>query len=203
MNAKTLQLDWRAAALASELALRRWGLMRVLALGMLAGGTMALAAQMAYSFSRPERDLQDQLTVRRNALRQAMTVDPKAAQTSTGLDPLLSLLGEGDRVEQYVKEVFATAHESGIDLGAGEYRWAREAHAETDRYQVRLPVKGSYASIRGFCEQVLVKLPFASLDDFSLKRESIGDAEVEAQLQFSFHLHASAAGQAGTKEGHS
>ena len=200
MKAMTLNFNWRALALEGELSLLRWGWVRVLAACVLAAGAVLLAMQLV-QLSRSEADLKSQLAARRDTLQQLVKADPKAAQSASGMDPLLSLLGEGDRVEQYVQQVFAIARATGIHLGAGEYRWMREAHADTDRYQMRLPVKGRYAEIRIFCEQVLAELPFASLDDFSLKRDNIGEAEVEAQLQFSFHLHPSAAAQAGLKGG--
>lgn len=203
MKAMTPNFNWRALALEGELTLLRWGPARMLAAGVLAAGAVMLALQLV-QLSRSEAELKSQLAARRDTLQQLLKADPKAAQDAAGSDPLLSLmtqLGEGDRVEQYVQQVFATARATGIHLGEGEYRWMHEAHAETDRYQMRLPVKGRYAEIRVFCEQVLAELPFASLDDFSLKRDNIGEAEVEAQLQFSFHLHPSAAAQAGLKGG--
>ncbi|MBV8503808.1 MAG: hypothetical protein JO006_19065 [Paucibacter sp.] len=201
MKAESFPFDWRALALSTELALRRWGPVRVLALGMLGLGTLLLLLLMLRS-AAAEAPLRERLATRQQALRQALAAARPSPRDATGLGPLMAALGEGDRVEQYVQQVFNTAHAGGIHLGSGEYRWQRDARAETDRYQLRLPVKGPYADVRAFAEQVLADLPFASLDEFSLKRDSIEQEVVEAQLLFSFHLHASAAGQAALKEGH-
>jgi hypothetical protein len=56
------------------------------------------------------------------------------------------------------------------------------------RYRVRLPLVGSYLQIRAFVEQSLQELPFASLDELSLRREGIASGELEAGLTLSLHL---------------
>ena len=56
------------------------------------------------------------------------------------------------------------------------------------RHQILLPVKGGYSEIRQFCEKTLRTLPFASLDDLSFKRETIGEAELESSLRFTLYL---------------
>ena len=56
------------------------------------------------------------------------------------------------------------------------------------RYQITLPVKGSYISIRGFLRRVLNDIPSASLDGISLQRQNAGDEILEAQIRLSlFH----------------
>jgi hypothetical protein len=55
-------------------------------------------------------------------------------------------------------------------------------------YQLNLPVKGSYAAIWQFALSALRAIPFASLDDISFRRDSIGDATVEARLRFTLYL---------------
>jgi hypothetical protein len=55
-------------------------------------------------------------------------------------------------------------------------------------YQVTLPVKGSYAAVWNFALDSLRAIPFASLDDISFKRDSIGDDKVAARLRLTLYL---------------
>jgi hypothetical protein len=191
--------DWRALLLGAELALMRLGALPLLAGVLLLAGLLVTGVQLL----RPDADetvLRETLARRReelHALQLAANAPPDAAAARM---PLAELLGEGERVEHYVQQLFRAARALELGLDSGEYRWLRDAQAETDRYQIRLPVKGSYAAIRAFGEKVLAELPFASLDEFTLKREAIDADQLVATLQFSLHLHPGAAGRAALKE---
>ena len=50
------------------------------------------------------------------------------------------------------------------------------------------PVKGADRQIRQFAEQVLLALPFASLDEISFKRDNIGSPLIESRITFTIFL---------------
>jgi len=58
------------------------------------------------------------------------------------------------------------------------------------RYQVTLPVKGSYVQIRQFVDQALIDVPVAALDDINFKREAIGATQLEARIKFTLYVGA-------------
>jgi hypothetical protein len=62
-----------------------------------------------------------------------------------------------------------------------------EAGLDLLRYQITLPVKGSYASIRGFLRRVLRDIPSLSLDGIAIQRQNVGDEAVEVQIRFSLY----------------
>ena len=97
-------------------------------------------------------------------------------------------LGEQRYAEQQVKTLFALAAKSGLSLSQGEYKSAPVAAARLHTYQITLPVKGSYKAIWQFSLAALRAMPFAALDDISFKRETIGDANVEARLRLTLYL---------------
>ena len=57
------------------------------------------------------------------------------------------------------------------------------------RYEMVLPVTGSYQHIRTFITQVLYQLPALALGDVQIKRENTLNPLVEARLTFVFLLH--------------
>ena len=93
----------------------------------------------------------------------------------------------------WLGRIYAAAQRRGLSLELGQYKPAQEAGARLMRYQVVLPVRGSYAQIRGFVNEVLREVPSASLDDIALKRDNIGSGQIEARLRMTIFL--AAAGQ--------
>lgn len=97
-------------------------------------------------------------------------------------------LGEKAYAEQQLRTLFAIAAKNNLVLSQAEYKPAHDKNGGFHTYQVHLPVKGPYPAIRQFCEQVLLAIPFASLDEMAFKRESVGSPALEAKLRFTLYL---------------
>lgn len=131
---------------------------------------------------------QQQLQILRQQMAQAPVVmsDPVSPAVS-GLS-FQSVLGQVSEIEQYVGVLLSLSQTLEMPALAGEYKLSCDAAARLCRYRVRLPLVGSYLQIRTFVEQSLLELPFASLDELSVRREGIASGELEAGLSFSLHL---------------
>lgn len=97
-------------------------------------------------------------------------------------------LGDRRYAEQQVKTLFAVAARHGLTLSQAEYRASYDKPSRVIAYQVSLPVKGTYPAIRQFCEQVLLAIPFAALDEIGFKRDAIGNNTLEAKVRFTLYL---------------
>jgi hypothetical protein len=175
--------------LRASLALRRlgWGNTAAMLLSML-----ALAA-WTVPLPRARHELEDsQRTVERAraAVQEAGAPKPAAALSTNEerLAAFYQALGERRYAEQQVKTLFALAEKNGLVLNQGEYRLASVKDGHFDTYQVTLPVKGSYGAVHKFYEQVLLAIPFASLDQMNFKRDTISSSAIEAQLRFTLYL---------------
>ena len=80
------------------------------------------------------------------------------------------------------------ALQAGIAFNRADYRLATAPDRRLDRYQIVLPVRGSYPAIRSFIALTLHDLPTVSLDQVQLQRREVGETEVDAQLVFTLHL---------------
>jgi hypothetical protein len=166
----------------------------VSALGPVACGAavLCLAGALALAWLLPERALQHQRQI--GALAQATMPPPVAALAPAPASPNENLalfydtLGERRYAEQQVKTLFALAAKSGLVLSQGEYKGAFEQNGRFHTYQVNLPVKGSYGAIWQFGMLALRAIPFASLDDISFRRDTIGAPTVEARLRLTLYL---------------
>jgi hypothetical protein len=118
-----------------------------------------------------------------------------AAPPQDNLDAFFAALGKRRYAEQQVRTLFALAAKNGLSLSQGEYKTGYDRNARVSTYQVNLPVKGSYGAIWQFALGALRAIPFASLDDISFRRDSIGDPVVEARLRLTLYLKDAAGGE--------
>ncbi len=112
------------------------------------------------------------------------------SQNETRVSQFYATLGEDGYAEQQLKTFFDIAGKDGLKLNQGEYKVSYERNSDTVAYQIELPVTGPYRTIRQFCEEVLLAIPFASLDEISFKREAISSANLDAKLKFTLYLSA-------------
>jgi Tfp pilus assembly protein PilO len=91
---------------------------------------------------------------------------------------------------EWLDKLYAAADAEKLVLTQGEYRSVADKSGKLTRYQVTLPVKGSYAQIRRFIDMALIAVPVAALEDVNFKREAIGSAELEARIKFTLFLGA-------------
>ena len=123
------------------------------------------------------------------ALQQPLPVVAPVVETrQTNLDNFYKTLGQQARVEEQVKTLFALAKKQGLALAQGEYKALPERNGKYLKYQIILPLKGSYSVIRQFGEQALLAIPFASLDEMTFKRDNISNRVLEAKLRFTLYL---------------
>lgn len=164
------------------------------------GGALVIAAVAALAWLLPAAARRDAANARVLAAAMAparpLAVTPAAATpaaapaaaTDANLAAFRDVLGERRYVEQQVGTLFALAAKNGLTLAQGEYKSVPERSGGFVSYQVNLPVKGSYGAIWQFAGAALGAIPFASLDDISFRRDSIGQAGVEARLRLTLYL---------------
>ena len=160
-----------------------------LLMGALCMATMGVWFGLLPTAKKQWAEKNQELQTLRHQMLQApvvMSADAGLA-TAPGLD-FQSVLGQVAEVESYVGTLLSLSQTLEMPAVTGEYKLSCDAATRLCRYRVRLPLVGSYLQIRAFVEQSLLELPFASLDELSLRREGIGSGELEAGLTFSLHL---------------
>lgn len=162
------------------------------ALGPVAIGAIVLllagAGSLWWLLPQGARQADSHAQAMRAARAPAVVVKSAPVLANENLALFYATLGEKRYAEQQVKTLFGLAAKSGLSLSQGDYKSAYDRNGRLHTYQVTLPVKGSYASIWQFGMLTLRAIPYASLDDISFKRETIGDAVVEARLRVTLYL---------------
>lgn len=138
------------------------------------------------------RDLQ-QLEARAEAarervLRVARGVEVAPALPGRELASLQENLPAQQEATAAIERIYATAAQEGIALARGEYALALDPQTRLARYQMLLPVRGSYPQLRSFLAAVRRQLPALVLEDIDLQRKRIADSELEGRLRMALYL---------------
>lgn len=141
-----------------------------------------------------EKDDHRTIARARNRLLSPAAIDTVlATPTPDHLATFYDALGDSRHAEQQLKTLFDLAQKNNLSLSTADYRSTPEKNSRVRVLQISLPVKAAYPAIRQFAEQVLLTIPFASLDELRFKRDSIGSPLLEAHLRFSLFLLATPA----------
>jgi Tfp pilus assembly protein PilO len=76
---------------------------------------------------------------------------------------------------------------TGVQLKSASYR-TQPLEGRIVRYEIVLPVAGSYPQIREFLKRSLAEIPVLSIDRLTLKRESRNDGALQAELRMTLHM---------------
>jgi hypothetical protein len=131
---------------------------------------------------------------RKTLAQPQVDVAPPLSNAERNLQAFHDLLGESRYAEQQVKTLFAIAAKNNLTLSQAEYKLGNSKSGTFSTYTISLPVHGQYGAIRTFCQQVLLAIPFASLDQVEFKRDAVGNTNLEGKLRFTLYLD----GQHGT-----
>jgi hypothetical protein len=113
------------------------------------------------------------------AARAALPADGNAAPALPPLAPA---------ADAALRRLYAAAGESRLQLEQGEYRLVEIRDAKLSRYQLSLPLQGSYPALRSFLARALNQEPALALTALQLQREAVEATELEATLNFSLFL---------------
>ncbi len=94
----------------------------------------------------------------------------------------------GASAPNWLERIHDAARAHRLDLMQGDYRLARSGQGQLARYQVTLPLQGSYPNIRGFLNAVLSEVPAASLDQVAFERQKIGEDAVRVTVRLTLYL---------------
>ncbi|NWL77606.1 pilus assembly protein PilO [Pseudomonas taiwanensis] len=87
-----------------------------------------------------------------------------------------------------IDRIYVLAQQEGISLARGEYALGLDPKTRLARYQVLLPVRGSYPQLRRFLHGLQAQLPALALEEVDLQRKQIADSELEGRIRMTLYL---------------
>lgn len=117
---------------------------------------------------------------------------PESARNSrTGqkLEKLYDTLGREEKATDWLAKLYAISKATGVEMQSASYKTdTADKGSRIERYEITLPVSGTYAQLRDFLGRSLAEIPILSLDQINLRREHRREAEIQAELRLTLHL---------------
>jgi Tfp pilus assembly protein PilO len=161
-----------------------FGGMGLAALAVLAGVLVFFVFVLRPLETRGER-LKEQLAA--GAARTSSAGAGSPGQTAEKLAALYEHLQTREQTTDLLARLYAAGNAAGVDLRAADYR-LQQGGARIERYEITLPVAGSYPQIRTFLGKALADIPALSLDKVSFRKQRANDAQVQADMHLTFHI---------------
>lgn len=106
-------------------------------------------------------------------------------------DPLADVhrqLPAQPQATEAIERVYRMARAENISLSRGEYALGVDPETRLARYQIVLPLRGSYPQIRRFLQALLAQMPALVMEDIDLQRKRIGDSELTGRIRMTLYL---------------
>jgi Tfp pilus assembly protein PilO len=127
-------------------------------------------------------------TLRERVARQAPSGATRSA--ASGADKVAAVyafLRKDEQTTDWLAKLHGIGAATGVQLKSASYRTQPTA-GRIVRYEIVLPVAGSYPQIREFLKRSLAEIPVLSIDQLTLKRESRDNGAVQAELRMTLHM---------------
>lgn len=148
-------------------------------LGAVGTAALVMAAAAGMFFLLVLQPMKDE----RARLEGALSRTPKA---QANLVEFYGFLESKEETTDALAKLYAIGKATGVDLQSGSYR-TQPAAGRLERYELALPVAGSYAQIRDFLNRALAEIPSLSLDQMTLRRDGRNDTTLHAELRLTLH----------------
>ncbi len=133
-----------------------------------------------------EREREREAQARWDAER-GLTVARRGGSPQATLDGFVALLPATDGLAAAIEAIHAAADRERLAIERGDYRVTRDLGGRAQRHVLLLPVRGAYADLHGWLQQVLHRYPFIALDELDVRRAANDETMVEARVQFSLY----------------
>jgi Tfp pilus assembly protein PilO len=152
------------------------------AVGLLAGALLFLLLVLQPLEAR-KAELTEQVASRGSSAAAGSSL----AQTAEKLAALHAFLETREEPTQLLAKLYGAGAAAGVELRAAEYR-LHKTGTRIERYEITLPVTGSYAQVRSFIGGAMKEIPALSLDQVSFRRQRADDTQVQAEMRLTLHL---------------
>ena len=180
----------RVHSLLLQERLRAFGWPALAGAGLILAGLLYALAGLWPAW-RADAELADRSRQAERLLRDVENgVAPAPAQALPGrqLDDFHQRLPAQLQATQALDRIYVLAGREHITLARGEYALGIDPQTRLARYQIVLPVSGSYAQLRRFLHAVGRELPALVLEDLDLQRKRIADAQLSGRIRMTLYL---------------
>jgi hypothetical protein len=156
------------------------GAMGVAAIALFIGATLFMVFVL-----QPLKDKNRWHAARAEAVSDAPV---SAGGANPKLAALYDYLAKPEATTDWLAKLYAIGHATGVELQSASYKTQSVAAGRLERYEMTIPLTGSYTQMREFLKRALVEIPVLSLDQVTLKREHRREGMLQAELRLTLHM---------------
>lgn len=130
------------------------------------------------------------LEQKERALRAAIEGHAGRPQAQLGADRVAAFYRFLERKEEttdWLAKLHGIGTATGIQMRTASYR-TQPTEGRIVRYEIVLPVTGSYGQIRDFLKRAALEIPVLSIDQVTLKKEERKGAALQAEMRLTLHM---------------
>lgn len=130
---------------------------------------------------------------------QHSTQSAPSALDNSQLD-FLQQLGNSRQLTSYYASILDASQASGLQILNVEFRTGIKVSDKINRQDLSILVRGPYSNIRKFTNSTMGAMPFLSLNNLEISRDTVANPAADARFDFSVYLLNSSGDSAGNKE---
>ena len=150
----------------------------IASLGLLAAGLLFLVFTLKPLEAR-NAQLQSQLA--------ALPKSGPSSDPSAKLSNFYAFFDKQEDATDWLAKLDAMAKSAGVEMSSGRYQM-QDTGTPLARYELTLPLAGSYPQIRAFLEAALAQIPVLSVDQLSFRRKNASETQVQADVRLSLYM---------------
>ncbi len=196
MDLKRLNTETLSAQLNQWLPQLRWQIGRLGTPGKIGIGLLVVSGIYFFSAVAPQETMLQQLKERADTLQiqaqKPATADAEAGKKMTGDQALQAFYDFFPMIDSspfWIRELVRIAKKHNVELSSSEYRLINEQDARLARYEMVLPIRGSYAQIRAFIADALESVPAIAISAIAIKRDVVSSDRLELRLEINLFLN--------------
>ena len=151
--------------------------------GVAAIGLLAAALFFSNFMVKPLE--QKNLSLTEAATRQGRKAD--SAQSGEKVAAVYEYLRKEEDTTDWLAKLHGIGSATGIQMRTASYR-TQPTEGRIVRYEIVLPVTGSYGQIRDFLKRAALEIPVMSIDQVTLKKEEKKGGSLHAEMRLTLHL---------------
>jgi Tfp pilus assembly protein PilO len=160
--------------------------------GAAGAGGLVLCVRLYFSIVQPAEQRRDAARLIAIELQKRITKAGPASDRKTPLGEQLAAFyrlfpSEQDATDS-VGKIAAIAKRDGLVLQQAEYKVERDKTGKLTRFQMNLPLKGEYQTIRRFLSDLYAEMPIVALEQVQFERQKVGDSLVDAKVRLVIFL---------------
>ena len=169
----------------------RWNITRLGIVGKAGVGLIVLTMVFVMTAVLPQERALKELENKVEAMQRAQpdTAGRMRLNDSQALQAFYDFLPHSDSSPYWISELDRIAKENGVELNSSDYQLTMEKESKLVRYEIQLPLRGTYPQIRAFIASALQSVSTLSLADITIKRETVQAGRVEARLSMYLYLN--------------